>query len=42
VKDNFKEVYKLQQKMKGRIEKIEEMKGRKVNREVHQRFMEEV
>ena len=42
VKDSFKEVYKMQKKMKSKIERIEELKGRKVNIEVRKRFMEEV
>ena len=42
VKDNFKESYNLQKKLKSKIEKIEELKGKKVNEEVNKRFMTEV
>ena len=32
----------MQRKMKGKLERIEELKGRRVNEEVHNRFMEEL
>ena len=39
VRDNFRQFYATQQKIKQKIEKIEDMKGNKVNEEVHYAFM---
>jgi hypothetical protein len=42
VKDTFKEVYNKQQKIRQKIGKIEQLKGRKINDEVRKSFMSEV
>ena len=39
VRDNFRQFYATQQKIKLKIEKIEDMKGKTVNEEVHSTFM---
>ena len=42
MKDSFREYFARQGKLKAKIMRIEELKGRRVNEEVHKCFMAEV